>query len=85
MKTTLTEENYLKALFHLVDNEGKVTINELSKFLNVKMPSVNNMMKKFAEKNGSFMKPINLWSLPEAEGVKLLLWFANTDLPKCFW
>ena len=51
MRTTLTEENYLKALFHLVDNEGKVTINELSKFLNVKMPSVNNMMKKFAEKN----------------------------------
>ncbi|MDM1554888.1 MULTISPECIES: metal-dependent transcriptional regulator [Chryseobacterium] len=50
MKTTLTEENYLKALFHLVDNEGKVTINELSKFLNVKMPSVNNMMKKFADK-----------------------------------
>ncbi|CAD7814891.1 Iron-dependent repressor IdeR [Chryseobacterium aquaeductus] len=51
MKTTLTEENYLKALFHLVDNEGKVTINELSKFLNVKMPSVNNMMKKFSDKN----------------------------------
>lgn len=51
MKTTLTEENYLKALFHLVDQEGKVTINELSKFLNVKMPSVNNMMKKFAEKS----------------------------------
>lgn len=50
MRTTLTEENYLKALFHLVDNEGKVTINELSKFLNVKMPSVNNMMKKFSEK-----------------------------------
>ena len=50
MRTTLTEENYLKALFHLVDQEGKVTINELSKFLNVKMPSVNNMMKKFAEK-----------------------------------
>jgi DtxR family Mn-dependent transcriptional regulator len=51
LRTTLTEENYLKALFHLVDNEGKVTINELSKFLNVKMPSVNNMMKKFADKN----------------------------------
>jgi DtxR family Mn-dependent transcriptional regulator len=51
LRTTLTEENYLKALFHLVDNEGKVTINELSKFLNVKMPSVNNMMKKFADKS----------------------------------
>lgn len=51
LKATLTEENYLKALFHLVDSENKVTINELSKFLNVKMPSTNNMMKKFAEKN----------------------------------
>lgn len=50
MKATLTEENYLKALFHLVDDNNKVTINELSKFLNVKMPSTNNMMKKFAEK-----------------------------------
>ena len=51
MKNTLTEENYLKALFHLVDENGNVTINELSKFLDVKMPSVNNMMKKFSEKN----------------------------------
>lgn len=51
LKATLTEENYLKALFHLVDDNNKVTINELSKFLNVKMPSTNNMMKKFADKN----------------------------------
>ena len=47
---SLTEENYLKAIFHLMTSENTVTINELSKFLNVKMPSVNNMMKKFAEK-----------------------------------
>jgi len=47
---SLTEENYLKAIFHLMTAENTVTINELSKFLNVKMPSVNNMMKKFAEK-----------------------------------
>lgn len=47
---SLTEENYLKAIFHLSNEENTVTINELSKFLNVKMPSVNNMMKKFAEK-----------------------------------
>ena len=47
---SLTEENYLKAIFHLMNTENTVTINELSKFLNVKMPSVNNMMKKFAEK-----------------------------------
>lgn len=48
---SLTEENYLKAIFHLMNEENTVTINEMSKFLNVKMPSVNNMMKKFAEKN----------------------------------
>ena len=47
---SLTEENYLKAIFHLINDENTVTINELSKFLNVKMPSVNNMMKKFADK-----------------------------------
>lgn len=47
---SLTEENYLKAIYHLMTDKNTVTINELSKFLNVKMPSVNNMMKKFAEK-----------------------------------
>ncbi|MDP2455010.1 MULTISPECIES: metal-dependent transcriptional regulator [unclassified Kaistella] len=48
---SLTEENYLKAIFHLRNDYNTVTVNELSKFLNVKMPSVNNMMKKFALKN----------------------------------
>lgn len=48
---SLSEENYLKAIFHLVNEENTVTINEISKFLDVKMPSVNNMMKKFADKN----------------------------------
>jgi len=50
LKNTHTEENYLKALFHLCSSENTTTINELSKFLNVKMPTVNNMMKKFSEK-----------------------------------
>jgi DtxR family Mn-dependent transcriptional regulator len=56
---TLTEENYLKAFFHLANDKNEVTVNEISKFLQVKMPTVNNMMKKFAEKNGLFMKVIN--------------------------
>lgn len=50
MRNTLTEENYLKAIFHLKNEDHTVTVSELSKFLNVKMPSVNNMMKKFADK-----------------------------------
>lgn len=51
MKNTSTEENYLKALYHLCSDEKRVTVNELSKFLDLKMPSINNMMKKFHEKN----------------------------------
>lgn len=47
---TLTEENYLKAIFHLINEKNEVTVNDLSRFLKIKMPSVNSMMKKFAEK-----------------------------------
>jgi DtxR family Mn-dependent transcriptional regulator len=45
-----TEENYLKALFNLSLEKGMVTVNELSKQLGIKMPTVNSMMKNFAEK-----------------------------------
>lgn len=48
---TLTEENYLKAIYHLAEKNNSISVNELSKFLNIKMPSVNSMMKKFADKN----------------------------------
>ncbi len=45
-----TEENYLKALFNLANEKGEVSANELSKRLEIKMPTVNSMMKKLAEK-----------------------------------
>jgi DtxR family transcriptional regulator, Mn-dependent transcriptional regulator len=45
-----TEENYLKALFNLSSEKGEVSANELSKQLGIKMPTVNSMMKKLAEK-----------------------------------
>ncbi|WP_068598993.1 iron dependent repressor, metal binding and dimerization domain protein [Vaginella massiliensis] len=45
------EENYLKALFHLSKNGvEEVAVKELSEWLNIKMPTVNSMMKKLAEK-----------------------------------
>src|SRR5580692_10059269 len=47
---SLTEENYLKALFNLAKNAGEVNVNELSKQLDIKMPTVTSMMKKLAEK-----------------------------------
>lgn len=67
---SLTEENYLKAIFHLLDTENQVTVNELSKFLQIKMPSVNSMMKKFADKNWVIYetyKPIKVTELGRKE------------------
>ena len=72
---SLTEENYLKAIFHLVDEENCFTINELSKLLNVKMPSVNSMMKKFVQKNWVIhesYKPIKLTDLGKKEAALIV-------------
>ncbi len=47
---SITEENYLKALFNLSDEKGGVNVNEISKGLKIKMPTVTSMMKKLAKK-----------------------------------
>lgn len=60
---SLTEENYLKAIYNLVNENDEVSVNELSRQLNIKMPSVNSMIKKFADKKWvkyESYKPIKL-------------------------
>ena len=47
---SLAEENYLKGLFNLADDAGEVSVNELSRHLGIKMPTVNSMVKKLSEK-----------------------------------
>lgn len=47
---SLAEENYLKTLFNIANEKGEVSVNDLSKTLGIKMPTVNSMMKKLAEK-----------------------------------
>ncbi len=47
---TYAEENYLKALFNISNENGEVTVQELSIELKIKMPSVNSMIKRLAEK-----------------------------------
>lgn len=72
---SLTEENYLKAIFHLIDDDNYFTINELSKLLNIKMPSVNSMMKKFMQKNWVIYesyKPIKLTDLGKKEAALIV-------------
>ena len=60
---SLIEENYLKALLMLSQKDKDVSVNELSKELDIKMPTVTAMMKRFAKKNWvsyESYKPIRL-------------------------
>ncbi len=45
-----TEENYLKVLFNLTNLKGEASVNEIGKQLEIKMPTVNSMMKRLSEK-----------------------------------
>ena len=72
---SLSEENYLKAIFHLIDDKNTFTVNELSRLLNIKMPSVNSMMKKFVQKNWVIYesyKPIILTDLGKKEAALIV-------------
>lgn len=63
---SLTEENYLKALFVLANDRGEVNVNHLSQKLDIKMPTVTSMMKKLANKklvHYKTYKPLRLTTL----------------------
>lgn len=45
-----TEENYLKVIYNLTTLRGEASVNEISKQLDIKMPTVNSMMKRLADK-----------------------------------
>ncbi|MBL7998425.1 MAG: MarR family transcriptional regulator, partial [Candidatus Kapabacteria bacterium] len=47
---SLTEENYLKALFAIAQYKSDVTANDIAKQLQITMPTVTSMMKKLAAK-----------------------------------
>jgi DtxR family transcriptional regulator, Mn-dependent transcriptional regulator len=72
---SLIEENYLKALFTLSNNKGEVNVNDLSKRLEIKMPTVTSMMKKLAEKklvHYESYKPLRLTEKGKKEAAIIL-------------
>jgi DtxR family Mn-dependent transcriptional regulator len=49
---SFTEENYMKAIFHLSENgQNEVFTNDISDYLKTKPASVTDMYKKLAQKN----------------------------------
>jgi DtxR family Mn-dependent transcriptional regulator len=69
---TTSEENYLKAIFHLQEKERTVTTNALAEKLQTKPASVTDMMKKLNAKKLLNYKPYYGFSL-SAEGKKIAL------------
>ena len=47
---SLTEENYLKTLYRLAGENQEISVKNIAESLNIKMPTVNSMVKKLAEK-----------------------------------
>lgn len=72
MNFTISEENYLKTIYHLQEKEGTVTTNALAEKLNAKPASITDMMKKLNAKNLLHYKPYYGFSL-SAEGKKIAL------------
>lgn len=76
MNFTTSEENYLKAIFHLQEKEGTVTTNALAEKLQTKPASVTDMMKKLNAKKLLHYKPYYGFSL-SAEGKKIALFIVR--------
>ncbi len=51
MNLTVSEENYIKAIFHLQQAEGNVSTNQLAASLHTKPASVTDMLKKLTHKS----------------------------------
>ena len=69
---TSSEENYLKAIYHLQHELGTVTTNALAEKLSTRPASVTDMMKKLDAKKLLHYKPYYGFSL-SAEGKKIAL------------
>lgn len=76
MNFTTSEENYLKAIFHLQEKEGTVTTNALAEKLQTKPASVTDMMKKLNAKKLLHYKPYYGFSL-STEGKKIALFIVR--------
>ncbi len=67
-----SEENYIKAIYHLQKQEGPVTTNELARELQTKPASVTDMMKKLKVKKLLHYEPYQGFRLSQ-EGIRVAL------------
>ncbi len=76
MNFTISEENYLKAIFHLQQDDRVVSTNDLAEHFHTSAASVTEMMKKLSGKNLLHYKPYYGFSL-STEGKKVALFIVR--------
>lgn len=70
-----TEENYLKSLFLLANEKGEISLSDLSKSLEISIPTANSMVNKLHEKgllNYEKYKPLVLTSKGKKEAALII-------------
>ena len=72
MNFSISEENYMKAIFHLQEEANTVSTNALAERLSTKAASVTDMMKKLSAKKLLHYRPYYGFTL-SAEGKKAAL------------
>lgn len=72
MKYSISEENHLKAIFHLQQTAGNVSTNELARELRTRPASVTDMMKKLKAKKLLHYQPYQGFRLT-TEGNKVAI------------
>jgi DtxR family Mn-dependent transcriptional regulator len=70
-----TEENYLKSLFLLANSKGEINLTDLSKMLEISIPTANSMVNKLHEKgllNYEKYKPLVLTAKGKKEAALII-------------
>ena len=70
-----TEENYLKALFNLANEQGEINVTDLGNVLQVSTPTVNSMIRNLASQglvNYEKYKPISLTTKGKKEAALVI-------------
>ena len=76
MNFSISEENYLKAIYHLQEADGTVSTNDLAEKLNTKAASVTDMMKKLSNKGVLNYTPYYGFTLT-GDGKKIALYIVR--------
>ncbi|GAK96116.1 Mn-dependent transcriptional regulator MntR [Nonlabens tegetincola] len=81
---SVSEENYIKAIYHLQKGKDLVATNDIAARMDTKASSVTDMLKKLADKNLAQYVPYKDLDLPRMVLSVLFKLSGNTVYGNCF-